>query len=135
MFKEVANKMGSLYTFVSKENFTQQGDEDMRAKRKRLHDTIKHPQYLPNLELAIKILQPIDIFLLQCQSNSFFLSDVYHHWNLLPSYYDKLNLSPQILQYIKTKINYRKNFILNESYQLCYHLDPRRKKYLHCQIN
>jgi hypothetical protein len=124
-FRSLRDNDAILNAVVSERDFIS-GTAKQKELKSRIKAIITADDFLNNLNKAILILEPIDMFLVKFQSDSVPASEVYNAFIELPGIYTHLpGLTSEEKAYLIKLIHQRFDFIYGDAHGLSYILDPR----------
>ena len=113
-----------LSSFVNDREFVNGTNKSVNKKIIKIKNLINNDQFIINLNKCIQLLKPIDTYIISFQKNSTTVSDVYNIFeNILPNYYNTINLNNNELNYISNRIKNRFDLIYGDAHGIGYLLD------------
>ncbi len=111
MFTEIREwKDPILFPLFGDAIWRRKGTKNFIEWKSRMRDIIHTEKFESTLNMAITILNMINIRLNKCQSDSLCVSDVYHDWMQLKIEMNSINLPSVQKQYLINQIDFRWEF-------------------------
>lgn len=125
-FKSLRAADGVLNALVSQRDFVSNGNTSQQEKRAKVKAIITDPNFVTKLDECIKILEPIDMFIVIFQSDAVPCSDVYKAFLDLEDKMRKLsNVDEEKKSYLAELVKKRFDFMYGDAHGVAYILDPR----------
>jgi hypothetical protein len=124
MVQSIVTNRDNLIIVVNKPGFCSGSKPEKRQEVKRI---VLNDDFYENLELIIRIIEPINLKLVLSQNNSIPLSNVVDWFtSLFVDYFmdDANNFTEEQQNYILSCINFRWDFISSNAHKIAFLLDP-----------
>lgn len=125
-FRSILNSERIIYTIVSERNFIA-GTAKQKEERQRLKNIVVKDDFISSLNKALKILEPIDQFIVKFQNDAVPVSEVVTAFNKLPAEFENMTdvLTTAESVYLKELAAKRFKLIYGDAHGIGYLLDPR----------